>query len=94
VSSWRKLLGQIVQDQRPAGYRYEELANILRNLGFETPKKSGSSHKVWRRAFTSGDTKRTVVVVLVDSGRGTVKPIYVQHMVRILRENDLLPKEV
>jgi hypothetical protein len=94
VSSWVKLLGQIATDPRPAGYRYEELANILRNLEFETPKKSGSSHKVWRRAFTSGDTKRTVIVVLVDPGLGTVKPVYVRHMVKILRENDLLPREV
>lgn len=94
MSSWLKLLAQVAADPHPAGYRYEELANILRNLGFETPKKSGSSHKVWRQAFTSGDNKRTVVVVLVDPGRGTVKPVYVRHMVKILRENNLLPPEV
>lgn len=94
MGSWRKLLVAMAADTDPRGYTYDEAAGILKNLGFSTPQKSGSSHKVWRLALPDGDKERTVRVELVDAGKGKVKPAYIRKMVKILRENHLLADEV
>jgi predicted RNA binding protein YcfA (HicA-like mRNA interferase family) len=80
-------------DPRPKGYRYDEAATVLTNLGFECAK-GGGSHRMWRKAFTDGETRRTVVIGLLDAGRGTMKLEYVRDMVETLRKNRLLPDEV
>lgn len=96
MASWIKLLAAMVADPDPRSYTYQDAARILVNhLGFSPPAKSGGSHRKFRREVEGADgRKRGVIVGLVDSGRGTLKPKYVRTMVQTLRENNLLPDGV
>ena len=85
----------MLDDPDPRSYTYEDAAKILRNLGFEVAPNSGTSHRKWRfAAETAEGGRHTVVIGLVERGSGTLLPVYVREMLRILRENDLLPDEV
>lgn len=81
MSSWRKKLAEILEDPRPVNYRYDELANILRRLGFEEGGR-GSSHRVWRFSARDGNVHR---VLLVDHGHGPLKRVYVEKMCATIR---------
>jgi hypothetical protein len=97
MASWRKRLARMVADPDPRSYRYKEAASILARLGFELAKPTDGSHRKWRRGIpdpTHPKGRRIVVIGLVESGRGTMKPEYVKDMVEILRANDLLPDGV
>lgn len=60
--------------QNPRGWRYEEVAGILRRHGFNTDSEGGS-HRVFRHPAT-GER-----VTLVEKGSGTLLPAYVQDAV-------------
>lgn len=87
MSKWDKLLQRMMNDQKAVGYTYAEAAGVLRSLGFSLAARSGGSHRKW--ALRQGDT--TVVIALVESGKGTLKPYLVRDLVRQLRDNGLLP---
>ena len=94
MASWRKRLADMVADSDPRSYTYDEAARILVNLGFAPPKKSGGSHRKFRIEIADPGTesgKRGVIVGLVESGSGTLKPVYITHMVSVLQSNNLLP---
>lgn len=94
MGSWRKLLERMVADPKPRSYSYDEAATVLGQLGFQ-PKGRGGSHRKWRKAITEPDgTTRGVIIGLLDTGRGNLPPEYIQDMVQILRENNLLPDGV
>jgi hypothetical protein len=88
MPSWRKLLVQMANDARPNGYHYEDAARVLSQLGFELAP-GASSHRKWRARL--GDPPRTVVVGLVQPPRGPIPREYIQDMIAILRENELVP---
>ena len=89
--AWRTTLARMLADQNPNSYRYDEAATILRQLGFEMPKTSTKgSHRKWRRRLPDGTT---IVIGLVDSGSGTLKPWQIRDMVRQLRDHALIPNE-
>lgn len=97
MASWRKLLARMVADPDPRSYTYDEAAGILGQLGFAPPKKKkrGGSHRKFRLEVDDPSAehgKRGVIIGLVDSGSGTLKPVYIIQMVSTLRANDLLPK--
>jgi hypothetical protein len=94
MASWRKLLARMVSDPNPRSFTYEEAASVLGNLGFHLAKPGGGSHRKWRRVVEAAEGKRTVIIGLVEKGSGTLRPEYVKDMVRILRENGLLPDGV
>jgi len=81
----------MANDPKPVRYTYDDAASILRALGFALAKTSGTSHRRWRIQAPNG---RPVTVALVDCGRGPVKSVYIKEMVRLLKENDLLPSKV
>ena len=78
-------------DPKPVNYTYFDAASILKALDFDLAKTSGTSHRRWRLKAPSG---RVVTVALVDAGKGPIKSVYIKEMIRLLRENDLLPPEV
>ncbi len=67
----------------PKGWRYDELRSILEEFGFQT-STSGTSHRVFKHA--SG-----IRVVLVDSGSGTLLPVYAKA---VLKAIDSLPAPI
>lgn len=87
MASWEKLLQRMLDDRRPVSYTYADAVRILGRLGFVEGSK-GTSHRTWRFRGVDGNT---VVVGLVDAGHGTLKPVYIREMLRILRDNNLLP---
>jgi hypothetical protein len=89
MSSWRKLLARMAADRKPTGYTYDDAATVLARLGFTLASRSGTSHRKWRREVPG---KPTVIIGLVDRGNGPIRPVYIVEMIRILRENDLLPE--
>lgn len=94
MASWRKLLAQMVADPDPRSYTFDEAAKILVNLGFAPPKKPKGSHRKFRIEVSDPDAesgKRGVIVGLVDSGSGTLNPVYITEMVSTLQSNGLLP---
>lgn len=91
MASWRKLLARMAADPKPVSYTYDEAASVLGQLGFALASKGGSSHRKWRREEPG---KPTVIIGLVDSGSGEIRKVYILDMIRILRENNLLPDGV
>lgn len=59
------------------GWRYEEVASILKRHGFSVNTSGGGSHRTFKHA--SG-----VRCGLVDSGSGTLLPVYVRNAVRAI----------
>lgn len=95
MGRWRKLLAATVADRNPRSYTYEDAVRVLTHLGFEQARaKPGGTHRLWRREIADAAGKRTVFVGLVEKGHGTLKPVYVEKMIDILRTNGLLPDEV
>lgn len=97
MASWIKLLRRMVADPRPISYTYDEAALILRHLGFEPPSKPTGSHRKFRLEIEdpAADTgRRGIIIGLVENGHGPMKAVYVREMVRVLRENGLLPEGV
>lgn len=92
--SWEKTLRRMTHDEDPRGYTYEEAALVLNGLGFTRAKdKPKGSHRVWRRPDSDSNVQSTVIVGLVKSGHGTMKPVYIRQMISILREAGLIPTE-
>lgn len=58
------------------GWRYDELKSILEAFGFQT-STSGTSHRVFKHP--SG-----VRVGIVDSGSGTVLPVYAKAVLKAI----------
>lgn len=96
MGSWRKLLASMVADADPRSYSYHDAALILQHLGFEGPFGRGGSHRRFRRALADPSSpagSTTIVIGLVDTGHGPMKPVYIKKMLATLREHPLLPVE-
>lgn len=88
MTSWRKLLGDMLVDEKPIGYRYEDAARVLSELGFELAKSSGGSHRKWRAKSAAGNV---VIVGLVDKGAGTLKAYLIRDMLKQLKAHGFIP---
>jgi predicted RNA binding protein YcfA (HicA-like mRNA interferase family) len=64
------------------GYRYSDVARWLRRAGFEPPRKTEGSHRVWVHAMHRR-------VQLVEKGHGELLPAYVKNAARILLEMEI-----
>jgi hypothetical protein len=93
MASWRKLLSQMANDPDPRNYTFEDAARVLERSGFVQAPSGGTSHRRFRLAVQDGGEKRTVIVGLVDRGHGTLKPVYIRELVRVLREEGLIPDD-
>lgn len=83
-------------DPDPRSYTYAEAANILSNLGF-SQSQGGGSHRKFRMSIAhpnSPERTQGIIIGLVDSGSGCLKPVYIVEMMRTLRANNLIPSEV
>ena len=94
MTSWRKLLSQMVAVPHAQSYTYEDAARVLRNLGFEPARsKPKGSHRVWRKEVVVEGVKRAVYIGLVDKGHGNIKSVYIKEMLRILETHSLIPEQ-
>jgi predicted RNA binding protein YcfA (HicA-like mRNA interferase family) len=87
----------MVADTDPRSYTYDEAAGVLINLGFAQSRRGGGSHRIFRIELADSQAqggRRAVIIGLVDSGKGKLRPIYIKKMVQTLRENKLLPDRV
>lgn len=87
MGNWRKLLARMASDESPSTYTYDEAAAVLRHLGFELAKHGGGSHRKWRRQAPDGST---IIIGLVESGSGPMKPYLIRDMIDALRRAGLL----
>lgn len=86
-----KLLGAMLRARDPRSFTYDDAATVLRSLGFEpTRTKPKGSHRLWRRELVTETGKQTVYVGLVESGHGTLKPVYIKKMLEVLLHNHLI----
>lgn len=91
MGNWKKLLSRMCNDQDPRGYTYHDAARVLIACGFSLPeRKPKGSHRVWRRPDPGGNVHATLIVVLVEEGKGTLKPVYIRDMLARLRAGGLL----
>lgn len=68
-------------EQNPEGWRYDQVASVLRAHGFTLrPNRGGTSHRTW--AFPGVDP-----VTVVDKGHGTVRGYQVEQAVEAIRES-------
>ena len=81
----------MLTDDKPTGYTYVDAAAVLSALGFEVAPQGGGSHRKWRLKPTDGNV---VVIGLVDSGKGTLKPYLVRDMLSQLRARGLIPADM
>lgn len=91
MASWRRLLAQMLSDASPTAYTYDQAASVLAHLGFELAPHGGGSHRRWRIRTSTGNT---VIIGLVDKGAGSLKAYLIRDMVRQLRANALIPKDL
>lgn len=77
MARWEKRLADMRTN--PRGWRYDQVVSILTPVGFEPPRKPSGSH----RAFRHPNGR---YVGLVDSGSGTLKPVYVEKAVEAVDE--------
>jgi len=87
----------MLNDGRPNSYTYSEAAGILDRLGFSLAGSPSGSHRRWRLTVndpSARGAKRTIVVALVDAGKGPLKSVYIKEMLSVLRANNLLPDGV
>lgn len=92
--SWRKTLRRMSDDDDPRSYTYDDAAHVLHGLGFTLAKeKPKGSHRVWRLSCPGSNVQRSMIVGLVKTGHGTMKPVYVRQMISILRTAGLIPPE-
>jgi hypothetical protein len=91
VARWEKVLRRMLSDDKPTGYTYTEAAAVLSALGFEVAPHGGGSHRKWRRKLPDGNV---VIIGLVDSGKGTLKPYLVREMLAQLRAHGLIPEDL
>lgn len=63
----------------PSGWRYDEVASVLRGFGF-TERKGKGSHRAF--SHPKGGT-----VLLVEKGHGTLKPYQVEEAARAIRKS-------
>lgn len=89
MPSWRKRFAEMVADPNPCNYTYGEAAGLLKQLGFTLASKGGTSHRKWRLARSGVPS---VIIGLVDRGTGPMKRAYIVQMVKVLRENGLVPE--
>lgn len=66
-------------EANPSGWRYDEVASVLRGFGF-TERLGKGSHRAF--SHTKGGT-----VVLVEKGHGTLRPYHVQESTRAIRKS-------
>jgi predicted RNA binding protein YcfA (HicA-like mRNA interferase family) len=74
----------MLSDVRPTTYTYADAAAVLNGLGFEVAPHGGGSHRRWRHRSAAGNV---VVIGLVDSGSGPLKPYLIRDLVSSLREH-------
>ena len=74
-------------DPKPVSYTYEQATTVLSHLGFSLAGSGGSSHRKWRRKVGQ---QPAVTIGLVDRGHGPLKRVYIEDMIRILRDAGLL----
>lgn len=70
MARWRKQLAKMRECSK--GWRYKQLASILRRHGFKLLPHGGGSHRLFEHP--SGR-----YVGLVDTGKGFLKPVYVEE---------------
>lgn len=88
MARWEKLLEEMRSDPKPLKYTFAQAASILEALGFQRAGGESGSHRIFRRVSPSGGAIR---VMLVDRGRGKLKPGYIRQMLEILASAGLLP---
>lgn len=87
MARWEKVLQQMLNDQKPVGYTYDDAAGVLLGLGFEPPKKKkGGSHRKWTRKVEG----TLVVIGLVESGSGPLRAYLIRDMLKTLRQHGLV----
>ncbi len=87
MARWEKLLEQMVNDRNPIGYTYADAALVLSNLQFTLAARGATSHRKWARKLPN----TTVVIGLVEKGKGNLKPYLIRDMISQLKQHDLLP---
>lgn len=93
MARWQKVLAAMMTDPKPRSYTYQDAAVVLEGLGFTLASRGGGSHRKWRLALPSqARGSRSVIIGLLERGHGPLPPEYIKDMVRILRENGLLPE--
>jgi predicted RNA binding protein YcfA (HicA-like mRNA interferase family) len=70
MAQWKKRLAAMQENQ--VGWRYKQVARMLKRHGYEPPKNPSGSHRVFRHP--SGRR-----VGLKDPGKGTLLPVYVTN---------------
>lgn len=75
----RKLLAKLKKPGGNKNCRYKKIAAMLVAFDFEPPRKAGGSHRVFKHP--SG-----VRVGLVDSGSGTILPVYVDEAIEAIEK--------
>lgn len=91
MARWRKILEQMLTDDKPVSYTYGDASAVLAALGFEVASHSGGSHRKWRLKSPSGNV---VVIGLVEHGSGPLKPYLIRDMIQQLRSNGLIPADM
>lgn len=87
MSAWEVLLREMRASAKLTGFSYDDAAKVLTGLGFTCPTGGGGSHRNWRRRLPNGEL---VVILLVDTGRGEIKPPYLRKMFRQLKAAGLI----
>lgn len=64
-------------EEQPRGWRYDEVASLLRAFGF-TEHRGGGSHRQWTHP-------RSLPITVVDTGHGTVPAYQVDQATAAVR---------
>jgi predicted RNA binding protein YcfA (HicA-like mRNA interferase family) len=89
LSSWRKLLREMLDDPKPVNYTYEDCTRILLQLGYILATRGGTSHRKWRHPSIGGRS----TIGLLDT-KGCIPREYVIDMLEQLKRNNLIPDNV
>ncbi len=78
-------------DPKPVNYTYDEVAALLRRLGFEVQASGGgTSHRKWR---LQREGRPSIWIGLVERGHGKLPPGYIREIQRVLRDAGLWADE-
>lgn len=89
MSSWRKLLREMLDDPKPVTYSYDDCTRVLRQLGYLLATRSGTRHRKWRHPEVGGSS----TIGLLDMP-GPQPREYVTAMLEQLKRNNLIPDKV
>lgn len=83
-----KVLRKMAAAQKRTGYTYADCASILKALGFVCVTKSGTSHRRWRLERAGHPP---VYIGLVDRGKAELPRGYIDTMIDVLQDTDVMP---